>query len=43
MLSKKITNGIKVFIFAVDPVANVKTQKMLGKNSAQSVFFHENL
>ena len=31
MLSKKITNGIKVFIFGVDPVANVKTPKMLRK------------
>ena len=43
MLSKKIARGIKVFIFGVDPVANVKIQKMLGKNSSQSVLFHENL
>ena len=31
MLSKKITKWIKVFIFGVDPVANVKTPKMLWK------------
>ena len=43
MLSKKITKWIKVFIFGVDLVANVKTSKMLGKNSSLSVFFHENL
>ena len=43
MLSKKIARGIKVFIFGVDRVANVKTQKILHKNSSQSVFFHENL
>ena len=43
MLFKKTTRGIKVVIFGVDPVPNVKTQKMLGKNSSQSVLFHENL
>ena len=43
MLFKKTTRGIKVVIFGVDPVPIVKTQKMLGKNSSQSVLFHENL
>ena len=43
MLSKKIARRKKVFIFGVDRVANVKTQKILHKNSSQSVFFHENL
>ena len=43
MLFKKTTRGIKVFIFGVDPVANIKTQKMIGKNSSQSVFFREKL
>ena len=38
MLFKKTTRGIKVFIFGVDPFANSKPQKILGKNSSQNVF-----
>ena len=34
-----MTRGIKVFIFGVDLVANVKNQNLVEKNSSQSVLF----